>query len=70
MATDYYDEQDKEYKGINLLPKYVKEDQKIFQFSWHGYVILLLLFAAAFFITQQILSNNKEINKLETEITS
>ncbi|MEO8398226.1 MAG: hypothetical protein ABI550_00270 [Ignavibacteriaceae bacterium] len=69
IATDYYDELAEEHKGITLLPKYVKEEQKFLQFSWHGYVILLLLFVTAFYFTQQILSNKKELNNLDSQIT-
>jgi Tfp pilus assembly protein PilN len=69
VATEYYDEQAEEHKGVNLLPKYVKEDQKFFQFTWHAYIILALLFASAFFITQEILKNEKELDQLDAEIT-
>jgi hypothetical protein len=68
VAVDYFDEEENEHKGINLLPRYVKEDQKTFQFAWHGYAIVPLLFAAAFFITLQVLNNNKSINKLDQQI--
>lgn len=67
-AVDYFDELNEEHKGINLLPKYVRENQKVFQFAWHGYLMLPLLFIAALIITQQILSNSQEISELETKI--
>jgi len=69
VAADYYDEQQQEHQGINVLPKYVKEEQKVFQFGWHGYLILPLLFLAAFLITQQVLNNNKKIKELTDEVT-
>jgi len=69
VATDYMDELNKEHTGINILPKSVKEEQKVFQFSWHGYIILPILFIIAFFITQEILKNNRIMNELDTEIT-
>jgi hypothetical protein len=68
VANEYYDELANEYTGINLLPKYVKEDQKVLQFAWHGYALLPVLFAATFFITTQILNNNKEMGALDGEI--
>jgi hypothetical protein len=68
VATDYYDEQQQEHHGINILPKYVKEDQKVFQFAWHGYLMFPLLFLIAFLITQQVLDNNKKIKELEDEV--
>ncbi|MFO7448028.1 MAG: hypothetical protein R6W90_16820 [Ignavibacteriaceae bacterium] len=68
VAAEYYDELSEEYQGINLLPKYVREDQKAFQFAWHGYAMFPLLFLAAFYITLQVLENNRNINRLDTEI--
>ena len=68
VATEYYEEEANLYKGLNLLPRYVKEDQKTFQFAWHGYLMIPLLFAAAFFITVKILQNQTEISKLKTDI--
>ena len=69
VAMEYFDEQENVYKGINLLPKYVKEDQKLFQFGWHGYVMLPVLFGATFYITTYIMGNQKEINQLDNQIT-
>jgi hypothetical protein len=67
-AVDYYDELNELHEGINLLPKVVKEEQKFFQFSWHGYAILPLLFIVGFLITQEVLENSIAISKLNTEI--
>jgi len=68
-ATEYFDDQtQKNPESINFLPRYIKEEQKVFQFAWHGYAILPLLFGATFFLTLQILMNNKETNDLEKEI--
>jgi hypothetical protein len=69
VANDYYDEINQEHRGVNILPKYVKEEQKVIQFGWHGYLILPLLFIAALFITQEILQNNNKMSELDTEIT-
>jgi len=69
VATEYYDELENLHKGINLLPKYVKEDQKFFQFGWHGYTMLPLLFGVTFFATQYVLENQREINQLDNQIT-
>ena len=69
IATDYFDELSKEHSGINILPKRLREEQKVFQFSWHGYAMLPILFAVAFFITQEILKNNKKMNEMDKEIT-
>ena len=68
VAIDYYDELNKEHHGLHILPKYIKEEQKVVQFSWHGYALLPLLFIAAFFITQKVLNNNRDLSDLDKEI--
>jgi len=70
VAIDYYDDLNKEHQGIQILPKSIKEEQKVVQFSWHGYALLPLLFIAAFFITQKILTNNRMLSELDGEIES
>ena len=69
VGTEFLDEQEEGTKGINLLPKYVKEDQKFIQFAWHGYVMLPILFIATFFMTQSILKNHLELGQLDQQIT-
>jgi Tfp pilus assembly protein PilN len=68
VANDYFDDLENLHKGINLLPKYVKEDQKMFQFAWHGYVMLPFLFIVTLAITYSVLNNQKEISRLNTQI--
>ena len=68
-AVDFFDEESELHKGINLLPKYVKEDQKFIQFGWHGYAMLPLLFVTTFFLTQTFLKNQKEINSINDQLT-
>jgi hypothetical protein len=68
-AYEYIDDINKEYHGLNLLPRYVKEEQKFFQFGWHSYIMLPILFAVALFFTYHILTNNKEISSLSKQVT-
>lgn len=68
VAVEYFDELANVTKGVNLLPKYLVDEQKIFQWAWHGYAMLPLLFAAAFLITMQTLKYNKEIATLDKQI--
>ncbi|HED08165.1 MAG TPA: hypothetical protein ENI57_08635 [Ignavibacteria bacterium] len=67
-AQDFFADLSGEHKGINLLPKYVIEQQKFLQFGWHGFAILPLLFVAAFFFTQKTLENNSTIKSLNSDI--
>ena len=68
VAIDYYDELNKEHTGIHILPKSIKEEQKVVQFSWHGYALLPLLFIAAFFITLKVLQDNRALTELDKDI--
>lgn len=69
-ANEYLDDPSQKNKdSINFLPRFVREEQKVFQFAWHGYAILPLLFGATFFLTLQILMNNKKMRDLDKEIT-
>lgn len=67
-AYEYYAEKEKELTGINILPRFIVENQKLVQFGWHSFAALPFLFAAAFLFTYLILSNNKEIVELDAEI--
>lgn len=68
VATEFYDEQDKKHKGINILPRYIIEKQKILQFGWLSYAIMPLIFLATFFFTYLVLENNRKVAELDTEI--
>lgn len=69
IIDEYFDDLvQKKKETINILPKYIREEQKVFQFAWHGYALLPLLFGATFFLTLQILMNSKKANELEKEI--
>ncbi len=68
VAADHFDEQSKEHVGINILPKSVKEEQKVFQFGWHGYAMFPILFLVALLITQEVLKNNRSMSELDQEI--
>ncbi len=68
VGIDYFDELDKQHVGVNYLPKYIQEKQKVFQFGWHGYLLMVLVFASAFFFTFNILSNIRQIKDLDYEI--
>ena len=68
VAVEYFDTLDKTTHGISFLPKYIVENQKPFQFGWHGYALLPFLFGAAFFFTFKAASNINEITELDAKI--
>jgi len=67
-AYEYYAELDKELTGINILPRYIIDNQKAFQFGWHSFAVLPFIFAATFYFTFAILSNIQEIKSLDQKI--
>ncbi|MGE5437824.1 MAG: PilN domain-containing protein [Syntrophothermus sp.] len=69
VAQEYYDEAEGTFTGLNLLPKYVKEEQKLFQLGWHSYAMLPVLFAAALFVTTKTLENTHTISQLDQKIS-
>jgi hypothetical protein len=68
VAADFYDQETKEHTGIHILPKSVKEEQKVVQFGWHGYLMLPIIFLVTFLLTQQVLKNNRQMTEMDQEI--
>lgn len=58
----------KKTPGINLIPKWVVEDQKPLQFAWHGFLMIPLLILASLFITLQVLTGRNLLDGIENEI--
>lgn len=69
VGVEYLDTLDKTTHGISYLPKYIIENQKPFQFGWHGYLLLPFLFGATFFFTFKGLSNVQHIKELNLQIS-
>jgi len=69
-AYEYFAEEDKELKGINILPKYIVDNQKFLQFGWHSFAVFPLLFIVTFYFTFLLLSNSQEIKELDKTIYS
>lgn len=57
------DPTNKKLYTINLLPDSVREGQRVFKLSWHGYLLLLLLFCSTLFFTWQIGKKAEEIQQ-------
>ncbi|MCF8241665.1 MAG: hypothetical protein K9J16_09785 [Melioribacteraceae bacterium] len=68
-AIEFFEEQEtKKPIGINLLPDYIKENQKFLQFGWHSYAMLPVLFGLTVYFTVTLLSNVQTINSIDNEI--
>lgn len=68
VADEYYNELNKSTAGINLLPKYIKEEQKPFKLGWQSYLMILLIFVTAVFLSFKIVENKTEIKNMRNEI--
>ncbi len=70
VAQEYFDELNNKTKGIDLLPSYIREQQKSFQLAWHGVALFLGLFAAVMLMTYKIFINEYQSDKVDYEINS
>ncbi len=70
VAQEYFDELNNKTKGIDLLPSYIREQQKSFQLAWHGVALFLGLFAAVMLMTYKIFINEYQSDKIDYEINS
>lgn len=69
-AIDYLDEQSKQHKGVNILPRYVKDSQNFVKnnFAWHTFAMIPLLFVVTYLFTFMFLKNNQVITGLNEEL--
>ena len=68
VAEEFYNEQNKKFTGINLLPNYIKEEQKPFHFGWQSYLMMALIFASAFYLSFRIVANKEKMKNMKSEI--
>jgi hypothetical protein len=68
VAEEYFAELDKKLEGINLLPNYIKEEQKIIQLGWKGYLMIALIILSAAFFINKTFSNIVSSGEKDTEI--
>jgi hypothetical protein len=69
VAEEYFAEMDKKLAGINLLPGYIKEEQKVFQLGWQGYLMMALVILSAIFFLNTIFSNIASSKEKDKEIS-
>ena len=68
VAEEYFDELDKKVAGINLLPNYIRDEQKLFHFSLPSYLMMILIFASAFYFSYSYVANQQRMKNVENEI--
>ncbi len=69
VAEEYFAELDKKLEGINLLPGYIKEEQRVFNLGWQGYLVLGLIILSAVFFINRTFSNIVSSKEKDTEIS-
>ena len=52
--------------SVDLLPKSIKEEQKVFKVAWHGVLVLALIFLSTIFFTLNIAKKGSEIDVLKS----
>ncbi|MBI4534694.1 MAG: hypothetical protein HY708_00350 [Ignavibacteriae bacterium] len=55
--------------NVNLLPDSVREGQRVFKLSWHGYLLLALIFLSTLFFTLQIQDKSRELSERQDVLT-
>ena len=68
VAQEYFDELDKKFSGLNLLPNHIKDEQKLINLQWHGYLMILLILLSAGYFLSKIYSNNQELASKNSEL--
>jgi len=69
VAEEYFAELDRKLEGINLLPNYIKEEQKPFHIGWQGYLMMALIVLSASFFINKIFSNISASGEKDKEIS-
>jgi len=68
VAEEYFDQIENKTKGINLLPSYVKEQQKNVQLGWYGFLLIALIILSISFFAYTINDNHVRANVMDKEI--
>lgn len=68
VAEEYYAELEKKLSGINLLPNYIREEQKLINLGWKGILAFLLIIFSASFFSYKTFSNFTELSSRDKEI--
>ncbi|MEK7251106.1 MAG: hypothetical protein AAB209_11870 [Bacteroidota bacterium] len=63
IAWKFLDGSNKILYHTNLLPDEVREVQRVFKLSWHGYLLLGAIFGSTLFFTTQIQKKSQEITE-------
>jgi len=53
---------------VNLIPRDVLEEQRVFKLAWHGYLLLALIPVLAFYFTVRISDQRERIRALEADL--
>jgi hypothetical protein len=69
VAEEYFAELEKKLSGINLLPSYIKEEQKFIHLGWRGYLAVGMIALSSFLFISKIFSNIDELKAKDDEIS-
>ena len=66
VAWKFLDSSNKHLYTTNLLPDEIREGQRVFKLSWHGYVLLGAIFASTLIFTTQIQKKQQQIKEKQS----
>lgn len=67
-TEEFVTESERKIKGIDLLPNHIRDEQKVFQLGWQGYLIILLIVLSGVFFMMLSVQKYKKSEQLDLEI--
>lgn len=68
VVEEYVAESERQLTGINLLPQYIKDEQKAIQLDWQGYIVIALILLSTAFFSMNIASRAAVMRNNDSEI--
>lgn len=63
IAWKFADAGNSKFYQTNLLPESIREGQRVFKLSWHGYLALAAIFGSTLLFTTEVQKKNQEIQE-------
>ncbi|MER3522687.1 MAG: hypothetical protein C4326_01115 [Ignavibacteria bacterium] len=68
VAWQFLDHRSKKFYRTNLMPDEVREGQRVFKLSWHGYLLLMAIFGATLLFTTEIEKKEQEVKERKEQL--
>jgi hypothetical protein len=67
-AWRFLDSSNKAFYRTNLMPDEVREGQRVFKLSWHGYLLMMAIFGATLLFTTEIQKKEQELKEAKAQL--